>query len=108
MQKTVINEIPTKECKGIFWKGKTSAFVSSHKSIEIRKSLILLKRKSCPGCEECECIWEHLNEDIWEEYSYLNNIENNKIYTFKVNILSGIENGIHYEEVSHISFIEAE
>lgn len=48
------------KCKGRFFRYSENSFVSSHGSIEIRRSYRLLKRKSCPGCDMCR----QLDEDI--------------------------------------------
>ena len=43
----------TKRCKGRVFRYSENMFISSHRSIEIRKSFRLLKKRSCPGCERC-------------------------------------------------------
>ena len=70
------------KCKGLFFRYHSSSYLSSHKSIEVRKSLKLLKRKSCKGCERCEWIWEYIPQDIEDEgmEDYLGNLNNGKIY----------------------------
>lgn len=76
------------KCKGVFWRGWVSTYLSQYKSVEVRKSLRLLKRKSCPGCEKCEWIWDFINEEIYGGDMYcsdlLSNIENGKTYTYKI------------------------
>lgn len=51
------------ECKGIFFRYSRSSYVSSHQSVEFRESYRLLKKKSCPGCDECRYFWEELSMD---------------------------------------------
>lgn len=74
------------ECKGLYWRASVSSFISSYNSIETRKSLRLLKRKSCPGCEHCAWVLEWFNEEIYcdTQSDYLGNLKHGKIYTFKV------------------------
>ena len=92
-------------CKGLFWRANVSSFLSSHNSIEVRKSLRLLKRKSCSDCSSCAWIWEYFNEDVnIEPHDYLGKIENGKIYTFKVHTSKGFED--LYPEVDYIEFVE--
>lgn len=54
------------KCKGVFFRYGSSAYVSSHRSIEFRESYRFLKRKSCKGCDECEYFWEDLSMDDLE------------------------------------------
>ncbi len=72
-------------CKGLFFRGTTNNYLSSHKSIEVRKSLRLLKTKSCKGCGHCEWIWEYIEEEISDGSfnDYLQDIDCDKIYTIK-------------------------
>ena len=76
-----------RECKGIFWRASISSYISSFDSLEIKKSLRLLKKKSCRGCPQCEFAWEFLNEAIFEDLilDYLPNIEHGAIYTYQIN-----------------------
>jgi len=46
------------DCAGVFFRYSKSVFLSSHKSIEIRESFRILKKKSCPGCDKCQQLWE--------------------------------------------------
>ena len=57
------------KCRGLFFRCKENAFVSSYQSIEIRKSLTFLKKPSCSGCPICENTLEVLKEDLAEGYS---------------------------------------
>lgn len=45
-------------CKGLFYRYSESAYLSSHFSIEYRRSYRFLKRMSCPGCALCKQIYE--------------------------------------------------
>lgn len=96
-------KVETAQCKGLFWRGSISSFISSYKSIEVRKSLRLLKKLSCPGCENCDWIWEELgNEYISFEDSL--EIKHGKLYTFKIHSSQGYYDS--YPEIDGIEFIE--
>lgn len=45
-------------CLGVFFRYSESAYLSSHFSIEYRRSYRLLKKMSCSGCELCQMIQE--------------------------------------------------
>ena len=90
------------ECKGLFWRGHKSLFLSSFNSIEQRRSLNFLKRKSCSGCEKCSWIWDFLKEEI----PSIDNIEQGKLYTFKVFMSQGYFDS--YPEVDVTEFVEIE
>ena len=103
------NENPPGECKGLYWRAYVSSYLSSYRSIEVKKSLKLLKRKSCSGCEQCEWLWEHIYEEIagictWDNPDYLSELKNGKVYTFQVNTSQGFED--LYPEIDSIEFIE--
>ena len=93
------------ECKGIFWKARVNAYLSSHNSLETRKSLRILKRKSCSGCPQCEWFFDFFNEDEYETIiNYMKDIKDGKIYTIKVHVTHG-----YYQlhpEVDNLEFIE--
>lgn len=86
--------LKTKEkpkCLGLIFRSHVSCYISSHRSIEVKKSLRLLKRKSCKGCSQCEWIWEALPEEIYngEIEDFIPNIKNGKIYKLKFNYFPG-------------------
>lgn len=69
-------------CTGLVFRSYKSTFFDKGKISE-RKSLNLLKRKSC-GCSECSFILEELsNFDFSCTYSWLNEIEEGELYTLK-------------------------
>lgn len=79
-----IENIPKEpKCKGLFFRASISCFLSSHNSIESKKSLRLLKRKSCNGCPQCSWVLEEefpeyiVNVDFAKD---MDNIEHGKIY----------------------------
>lgn len=73
-------EVKGKECKGLIFRGYNKQFVSGN-HIGLHQGLKLLKRKSCPGCEECSWVMEQIadmlkfNQVIWPE------IEDGKLYS---------------------------
>lgn len=94
------------ECKGLFWRGSENTYLSSHNSIETRKSLRFLKRKSCAGCSKCEWFWEFLQEDIQERNAdeYLPNIMPHALYTYNLVTSQGYFDAV--AEVEYLEFIE--
>lgn len=105
LKETVVDE-NIKECKGLYWRAYVSSYLSSYNSIEVRKSLRLLTRKSCSGCDKCEWIWEYLNDDILAiaPCEYIGEIENGKIYTYNVVTSQGYYD--KYPEIDRIEFVE--
>lgn len=63
------------ECKGLIFRYSSNLYMSAHRSIEDRRSLRLLKRDSCSGCDNCYWMWEHLKEEIYcVESEYLDGL----------------------------------
>ena len=96
-------------CKGIYWRASVNCFLSTHKSIEVKKSLRLLKKKSCPGCEKCAWLWDYIHEDIFgcsPTEDYLGKIKHGKVYTFHVSTSKGYYD--LYPEIDSIDFIEVD
>lgn len=99
------------ECKGLYWRGSENTYLSSHGSVELRKSLRLLKRKSCSGCEDCGWILEEIKDAIYNEALYIDNIEHGQTYMLKFTLYRGyfdlsseIED-IWFEEVEDVKEI---
>jgi hypothetical protein len=91
-------------CKGLYWRGRVNCFMNGS-SIETRKSLRLLKKMSCSGCDQCEWLWEYLNEVIGnEEEDSLSEIKDGLIYTFKVTTSHGYYD--LYPEIDNVEFVE--
>lgn len=53
-----ITKVGHPKCKGIFFRYYESYYMSSHFSIEFRRSYRLLKKLSCSGCDFCQQIRE--------------------------------------------------
>jgi len=107
-----LNCKPTNEptCKGVFFKLYTSAYLSTYNSIEVKKSLRVLKRKSCKGCSECEWIWETLKDDIneTEHHDYIGNLVSGCVYTLRPNFTWDYEYGHDFEGFDFIRVKENE
>ena len=73
------------ECKGLIFRGHTNCYISSYHSVEVKKSLRLLKRLSCKGCTKCEWVWDEMAMDILdgEVSDALPDIEDGKLYKLK-------------------------
>ena len=94
------------ECKGIFWRASESQFMSTHKSIESRKSLRLLKLKSCPGCKHCDWMWDYIKEDMSETIDILNDLVPGKLYQYRVNTYFDTEAGVYEVDCSEFYLVE--
>jgi len=86
-----------KECKGLFFRMRVNSFLSSHNSVETRKSLRLLKSVSCKGCKYCSYILDSLKEECGEIEDILKNLSDQKIYTIKENVSFDFEYGYESE-----------
>lgn len=51
------------KCKGHVFRGKLSSYLNSKGHYVLTQSMILLKRKSCQGCEQCDGL-NSFNEDL--------------------------------------------
>jgi len=99
--------IKKNNCKGLVFRGTVSSYFSAHKSVEVRKSLRLLKKDSCSGCEYCEWIWEYLSEDITSCFyheDYMGVIKHGSKYKLKITTYKGYYD--LYEEVGGVEFNE--
>ena len=90
------------ECKGLYWRGSISQFISSHNSIERRESLRLLKRKSCPGCQYCWWILDWFKED----FPAVPDLKQHQLYTYVVHQSRDWESG--HIEVDYIELVEVD
>lgn len=97
-----------KDCKGLFWRGSENIFMDSDGRIKQTKELRVLKKKSCPGCEKCGWIFDHISEEIacGGSSNLLSKIEHGKLYQFRWNTATEWESGI--TEIDKIWFEEVE
>lgn len=106
MKEAIDMENGIEPCKGVYWRATVSSYISSHKSIETRKSLRLLKKMSCTGCPKCDWIWEFMNEDVYcqsDGFDYCGELRNRRIYTYQVNTSRDFESG--YDEIDSFEFV---
>lgn len=86
----------TNECKGLIFRGYVTHYIGvDYTTLNERKGLKLLKRKSCNGCEGCgnrlEMIGEYLNDGLID----FSPVEDGKLYRIAiVNIVRDWETGI--------------
>jgi len=82
-------------CKGLIFRGRVSTWFDGT-SIHTKKSLVLLKRRSCAGCKYCDWILDFLKEDLgnnpFEDVSAI--IEDGKMYTIVFDISEDGEDDI--------------
>lgn len=90
----------------MFWRGVVSTYISKTGSIELNKSLRLLRRKSCKGCKKCGWLEDEIRELVNCEEIDISNIENGKIYTCKITASKGYFDD--YDDIESIEFIEVE
>lgn len=70
-------------CKGLLFRGYTSQYYQNGK-FELKQGIKLLKRKSCPGCNECVFLLDNLQELSNTEGAVIlpkYGIENGKLYS---------------------------
>jgi hypothetical protein len=107
MNTSLLTPSQPEPCKGLLFKGRVSSWFDG-KNIHTKKSLMLLKRKSCSGCEYCDWQYEYLKEDsaCFSDEDIIGDIEDGKLYTTKFSVVRDFETG--FEEVEGIEFIEVE
>ena len=70
-----------KECKGLVFRASINTYLSKHNSIEVKKSLRLLKRHSCGVCEKCKWILEQLPEEFTTDVKdFIGDVVDGKAY----------------------------
>ena len=71
-----------KQCKGLLFRGTVTTFINIKGHIGTHKYLKLLKRKSCPGCDNCGGLMELIRDEIDNEPNedWMDNIIDKKIY----------------------------
>jgi len=55
---------PSKQCKGLIYRGKRNAFINGRDEYVYSERMMLLKRKSCKGCERCGFLHEELQQSL--------------------------------------------
>lgn len=81
-------------CKGLIFRGYSNTFFSNGR-IERKEGLRLLKRESCPGCEnECQShILENIHDDLECKLIVLPLIEDGELYFLEYQSISTDEYG---------------
>lgn len=57
-----LNRVEPDKCKGLFFRCRINAFEGNNGNYYKSLSLILLKRRSCSGCTDCDMIREYMTE----------------------------------------------
>lgn len=94
-------------CKGLFFRGRVGTYRTYHPGnlyLAQKRQLHLLKRKSCPGCGQCECFWEWFDESEADAID-LGDIQDSKIYT-PIFIIDGHDWEGGYVDDYHYEFRE--
>ena len=74
-----------KKCNGMVFRGRLNAFVNSKWEYVYQERMLPLKRKSCPGCEQCGYLDEYLHEfTSMGTLPIIENIEHGAIYSLQV------------------------
>jgi len=92
------------KCKGLFFKGRVNSYISGNNIITQNKTIRLLKRKSCLGCEACVLFFKQFSEFLNDDPAILGNIENGKTYIPVIK--TKIDNNTGNVVVINISFEE--
>lgn len=73
-----------KECKGVVFRAEVSSYRTSKKGIGMTLKLNPLKRKSCPGCDQCGWIDDLFLDFTAEDIIGFTEIEDKGLYTIGV------------------------
>ena len=84
------------KCLGLFYRGRINSYANARGDYVYKESMTLLKRKSCPGCNNCYFLHDNLREIASEEYRpIIRNIEDGALYSLQaVNPSRDWETGI--------------
>jgi len=95
------------ECKGLFFRGARSTYLSQHGSFEERTSLRKLKSHSCPGCEICEDVMDIIRESgIINDCFNFSNIQYGKKYKLNISCSGGEGDGFYCHDTTEIDHLE--
>jgi hypothetical protein len=80
-----INREPIPNCKGLIYRAHVNGFINKYGNYVYKETMILLKRKSCPGCLQCDWLKEELQEGLLNEVLPIcDNIIDNQLYKLQV------------------------
>ena len=57
---------PKVDCKGLLFRVRESRYRAAGDTIAFRREYRFLKKKSCPGCNQCGYLWDDLAERNYE------------------------------------------
>jgi hypothetical protein len=94
------------DCKGLKFRASSKTFFGKQGTLDVRKSIRLLKRNSCNNCSECHKIMETIQEFFKTPHSgdILKNIDDKKMYKLEIN--NNLNENINIED--SIKFIEVD
>lgn len=82
------------QCKGLVFRGYRNSYYKDGK-FELKQGIKLLKRKSCPGCEQCGYLLDDLKEFAGTDSLIIPDIKDFKEYSVRVtNIHTDWESGM--------------
>jgi hypothetical protein len=83
-------------CKGLVFRGYTSTWTSYVQGkIETKQGVRLLKKKSCPGCNQCSWLLDAVDDIIYSDGLIMPTIEHGALYSIiVVNESRDFESGI--------------
>jgi hypothetical protein len=93
-------------CKGLYWKCQVNTYMTSDYKMEEKKTLKLLKRKSCKGCAYCVGTLNLLEDCFYDILPCFNNLKHGKIYK----VVFAESQGYYdlYPEIEDLNFVEVE
>lgn len=72
-------------CKGLVFRAHVNQYLQNGRIVQ-HKELRLLKRRSCPGCKDCEWLLEQLSESLNLEMVNLDNVDSPLMYKLEAHI----------------------
>ena len=80
-----LNESQESNCKGRIYRYKESAYISARGDWCAKQSMVLMKRMSCSGCEDCGGLIELLEQICYpEEIIFPNKLKTDGLYILGV------------------------
>lgn len=101
-----------KDCKGMVFRCSSSQFTYLEKSGKIvwgeKTFMKLLKRDSCPGCDQCAYMFDELHEfSLERDISFRPSLEPGAKYKLTV-VDVGVDNETGYCDEWHLAFVKIE
>ena len=96
-------------CKGLIFRGVVNDFMTDKKIVQQRE-LRFLKRLSCEGCGDCDCLWDLLQEDFTNDTQIIegmDGIEHNELYQL-IYVLDSRDWETGYPEYWHYEIVKVE